>query len=410
MKSHLTHLIHCLLLGAIVGTTAALFLNGINGSIHVVWHVLPDVFDLPYHGVWIGLLGGLGIGLVQKYIGDYPKTMHETVASFKDEGRVPYRGALWKNAGAAWIVLTCGASLGPEAALISILGGMVTWIGDRLRMTEPQRLTFLQTGYAAMISTIFHAPFVSVSEAIEEELIQKTPSKWEKVQKIVYYGICTLIALVCFRGIMHLFPYTQVFSIKIPSIAWNMGVIWFIVPAVGVGIVFGLLFILLERWTDKVASNVTHPVRLALIAGLAIGLASLISPYLLFSGEHEILEFSKEASSWSIGALFLLAIGKGLLTHLCFSCGWRGGKIFPLIFSSTVIAFCLSSLSPFMPGLIITIVVTASCTVVLRQPLVTATLLLFLFPLQFFPLIILLSLGIHQLMSRYGKYLPFSIV
>ena len=34
MKPHLTHFLHCLILGAIVGLTAALFLSGINASIH----------------------------------------------------------------------------------------------------------------------------------------------------------------------------------------------------------------------------------------------------------------------------------------------------------------------------------------------------------------------------------------
>ncbi|WP_323679339.1 chloride channel protein [Exiguobacterium indicum] len=408
MKPHLTHFLHCLILGAIVGLTAALFLSGVNASIHYVWEWLPSVLDVSFYGLGVGLLGGIGIGLIQKSVGDYPKTMHETLANFKQEGRVPYRGALWKNAVAAWIVLTCGASLGPEAALISILGGMVTWIGDRLRLTEPERQSFLQTGYAAMLATIFHAPFVSVSEAIEEEPMQQTTSRWPKIQRIFYYGICTLVAFACFRFLMHLVPHDRVFAIKIPPINWNGTVIWFILPAILLGIVFGLFFLWMERVTNWVVSQVSNPILLALIAGIAIGLASMLTPYLLFSGEHEILDFTKEGSSWSIGALLLLAIGKVGLTHLCFSCGWKGGKIFPLIFSSTVLAFCLSQLSPFMPGLIVTLVVTASCAVVLRQPLVTATLLLFLFPLQFFPLILLVCLGVQQFMKYYGNHLSLS--
>lgn len=238
--------------------------------------------------------------------------------------------------------------------------------------------------------------------------MQQATSRWQKIQRIFYYGICTLVAFACFRFIMHLVPHDRVFAIKIPPITWNATVIWFILPAILLGIAFGLFFLWTERVTNWMVSRVGNPILLALIAGIAIGLASMISPYLLFSGEHDIFDFTKEGSSWAIGALLLLAIGKVGLTHLCFSCGWKGGKIFPLIFSSTVMAFCLSQLSPFMPGLIVTLVVTASCTVVLRQPLVTATLLLFLFPLQFFPLILLVCLGVQQFTKYYGNRLILS--
>lgn len=45
------------------------------------------------------------------------------------------------------------------------------------------------------------------------------------------------------------------------------------------------------------------------------------------------------------------------------------------------------SFFPYIPGLIVSIVVATSVTIILKQPLVTAALLLFLFLVQFFPAI-----------------------
>ena len=65
-------------------------------------------------------------------------------------------------------------------------------------------------------------------------------------------------------------------------------------------------------------------------------------------------------------------------------------------------AFALASVFPYTPGLLIAVSVAASCTVILKQPFVTATLLLFLFPLQFFPFILSVAVLIKQLSVRLG--------
>ncbi len=116
-----------------------------------------------------------------------------------------------------------------------------------------------------------------------------------------------------------------------------------------------------------------------------IGLLGMISPYFLFSGEHELLPLSKDCSEMSRWFLLFLAIGKVILTNLCFAFGWRGGKIFPAIFSNATIAFTMVSFFPYTPGLVVSIVVAASVTIILKQPLVTAALLLFVFSSSIFP-------------------------
>ena len=117
MKFNLVFVIYSCILGLVVGVIASLFLIAVNALIHLTWTTIPETFDSSWYPLWIGLTGGLLIGLFQKYIGDYPKTMHETLHEFQETGRVTYEGAVVKNGSAALLVLMFGASLGPEAAL-----------------------------------------------------------------------------------------------------------------------------------------------------------------------------------------------------------------------------------------------------------------------------------------------------
>ena len=53
-----------------------------------------------------------------------------------------------------------------------------------------------------------------------------------------------------------------------------------------------------------------------------------------------------------------------------------------------------------MPGLLLGILVAASITIILEKPYVSTALLIFLFPLQFFPVILVSSLGIDAVRRR----------
>lgn len=147
------------------------------------------------------------------------------------------------------------------------------------------------------------------------------------------------------------------------------------------------LFLHVVRKTEPQVDK--QPMVRALLAGLCIGLLGMVSYKFLFSGEHELLPLSESYHSLSVIALLVLAFGKTMLTHLCFDCGWRGGKIFPAILASATIGFAFVSIFPYTPGLIVGVMVAASITVILQKPLLTATLLLLLLPLQFFPAVLL---------------------
>lgn len=402
MKFNSIFLFYITVLSFFVGIVSALFLVLVNFLTHNLWETIPAILQVGnYYPLILGLIGGILVGFSQRFLGPYPHTLEETLHEFKATNAVAYKHAVTRNFFAATIVLSFGASLGPEAALSSILGGMISWLGDQMKLTLAKKEQLVNLSIGTMLSAIFHAPFIGISDSLEEELKKGYISiKWKKV---LVYGFATVFGIIGFTIINQIFPKESVLGIHIPIVIWQSKVLFLIIPAIVIGILFGYLFLTIEKISNQIAKNFNYPFILAIIAGILIGLLGMISPYFLFSGEHELLPLSKDYREMSRWFLLFLAIGKVILTNLCFAFGWRGGKIFPAIFSSATIAFTMVSFFPYTPGLIVSIVVAASVTIILKQPLVTAALLLFLFPIQFFPAIVLVCYLAQYLDSRIVK-------
>lgn len=387
-------------LSLLVGIVAGTFLTITNVLTNILWASIPQKIALPIYPVIVGIIGGILVGIIQTRIGNYPTTMHDTLKDFKQTGRVTYRNQIAKNFFSAIVVLTFGASLGPEAALAGILGGLITWVGDHLKMTIQRKEALLKLSLGTMLAAVFRAPLAGVGEVMERGERKKTIGT-KKLQRIALYAVSTGFGLIGFLAIKHLFPEESTFSLRISDgIVWKWEVVLFAPIAWIVGGLFGVLFLKLETFTDKLAARLANPMLAAIIAGILLGLFAMCSPYFLFSGEHQLLPFSRNALEQPLASLLLLGIGKAFLTNLCFSFGWRGGKIFPAIFSSTAVGFATVKFCSYMPGLLLGILVAASITIILEKPYVSTALLIFLFPLQFFPVILVSSLGIDAVRRR----------
>ena len=70
------------------------------------------------------------------------------------------------------------------------------------------------------------------------------------------------------------------------------------------------------------------------------------SAYVLFSGQDQLAPLIEGAAGWTVGALLLLALCKGLGYAIALS-GFRGGPVFPGMFIGAVGGIALSHL----PGL-----------------------------------------------------------
>ena len=83
-------------------------------------------------------------------------------------GRIEYR-FVHKATLTAIIVLIFGASLGPEAALVGIIGGLCTWVGDRFAFALKGMNELTEVGIGATLSVIFNAPLFGYLAPSENE-------------------------------------------------------------------------------------------------------------------------------------------------------------------------------------------------------------------------------------------------
>ena len=241
MRFSALFVVYSCVLGLIVGAVAAFFLLVANFFIDLVWQDIPGMVSLPFYPMIVGVVGGVLVGLLQKHLGRYPTTIEETLGEFKKNNRVSYKGRIGKNILAALVVLMFGASLGPEAALAGVVGGMITWMGDHLKITFEHKDELLKLSIGTMLATIFRAPFAGISEVFDN----KHPFKLKnKARKIGLYAISTLFGIVGFLFIEQFSPEESVFALHFSTtIQWEWQALLFAPLGWLVGGIFGWIFL-----------------------------------------------------------------------------------------------------------------------------------------------------------------------
>jgi chloride channel protein, CIC family len=220
-------------------------------------------------------------------------------------------------------------------------------------------------------------------------------------------GVGSLI----FLGLDHL-TGLGTFSLAIPGLPhvgtptgaeflWAL-VIGVIAALLGSGIRWFGLFLrsYVERWI-----LLATPVAGLAVAGLAIAFAAGTgkgSSEVLFSGQSALGPFITNSASYTVGALLLLLVCKGIAYGVSLS-GFRGGPTFPALFLGAVGGAALAHLPglPLIYG--VAMGIGAMCAVMLRLPLTSvllATVLLSSDGLQVTPLVIVAVVVAYVLSAR----------
>lgn len=396
-------IIYGLVLGGIVGVVSWAFLAIVNLGIHFIWTELPEKFNLPYWTIIVCTTGGVLVGLCQKYFGEYPRLMPEVMGEFKKNNRVEYK-TIPKALLTALIVLFSGASLGPEAALVGIVGGLSTLVGDILKWTVKGRALekyggmITEFSMEATLGIIFHAPLVGLSPLIEEN-----DSNVIKRIKTIVYSTTTAAG---FGVLMFLSRIDNRPSFIVHFQGYNIGIneIVSILPLIILGVLLGLMY----EFFGKTLHKIFHPLHnmkilKAIIGGIILGVIGTYLPYTLFSGEHEIKELVREWSTIPMYILLLSGILKLFLTEVCLSTGWRGGHIFPIIFSGTTIAYAISMIFPIDPVVTVTILTTSFASAALRNAVIVLLLLVLFFPTELIWVMLIAAFLATYLMKKWDS-------
>ncbi|WP_215143140.1 chloride channel protein [Exiguobacterium qingdaonense] len=357
---------YAVVLGIIIGLVSWAFLLVTHKGIHFVWHTIPEQFDMPFYMFLTPVLAGICIGLLQQRYGRMPRLMPEVIEERKATDRIEYR-LIGFTTLTALLVLIGGASLGPEAALVGIVGGLTTWFSERIRYVRQELGELQEVGHAVVLGIVFNAPLFGAVAAGEIE---------HKKQPM-------LNLLATLAGIGTFFLLNQLderppFIIKFPAIESPQLDIFMLIIVLG-GILLGWLYLISEHTMMRLFSNIPI-LLLTTFGGIGIGGMALLYPDLLFSGEETILEYVDDWNLIPLYTLLLFSVLKLLFTAFCLATGWRGGHIYPLLFSSFTLGYFFSLLFEIDMTLSVVLTTSALLATAMRQPLAIIVLLVLFFP------------------------------
>lgn len=370
-----------LVLAAIIGVIASfaswLFLEAVYEAQQGVYTDLPDALGFDHTPLWWSLPWLAFAGVVVAF----------AVARLPGRGgHIPANGL---NAAptqpidlpgvmlAAIAGIGLGAVVGPEAPLIALGGGLGFFAIRRIRADAPPDLQAIVAacGTFAAISFLFGSPLIAAVLLIEAAGLAGRRLPLILIPGLLAAGIGTLIeiGLGSWTGVntsaisLELLQLPDFARPDVTDFLWTIP----LAAAIAVGTV---LIFRLGRVTERVATPrpfVALPLIGLAMSGLAIAFAETTDKgvdQVLFSGQDALGPLAANAATWSLSALTLLIVFKGVAYGIAVG-GFRGGPTFPAMFLGAAAGLMASHLPGFelTPG--VAVGIGAGTVAVLRLPL-----------------------------------------
>lgn len=361
-----------LVFAAVIGVLAALttlgFLYAEHGLQKLLWDELPDALGIdphPWLAIAITTIGGLAVGLIIRFApghgGPGPAEGH----GLGDEG-IPMR-ALPGLVAAALVSLAVGASLGPEAPLLAIAAALGPWIATRVGRETLGKL-FTMAGIGSIFSLLFGSPLAATFVGLE-------------VTAITGHNLYVFIIPVLVASTAGFFGFRVLTESSLDSLATldfpaytNMdpGHVLAALLIGAAGAAAGLLVIATFRVVDGALRPLDRsPVVKATVGGLGIGLVALVAgEETLFSGEAQLEALLGSPGSETVAALILILAGKVVALSLSLATGFRGGRIFPVVFIGGTVGLTINQAIGEVPLAVAAAAGMAGATIaILRLPI-----------------------------------------
>ena len=379
-------LVFAAVLGVVVSAVAYGFLWLVGKVQHWAYTSIPKGLGFSAAPVWwplpILFLAGVLVALTIRYL---PGTGGESPLRGFKPGGAPAPELLPGILLAALATLALGAVVGPEMPLIALgAGSGVIAVRLARRDAPPQVVAVLAAaGSFAAISALLGSPLLGAFLLLEAAGLSGATLELVLVPGLLAAGIGSLVfvGLDAWTGL-------GTFSLTVPNLPYfgrpdiaDFGYALVIgVAAALLGTAIRRLGLLLKPVVER-RTFVFTPLIGLIVAGLAIGYAEATgkaSSDVLFSGESALGPLIQHSGSYSVGALILLVVCKGLGYGVSLA-SFRGGPTFPGMFIGAAGGIALSHL----PGLALVPAVAmgigAMSVVMLKLPLTSvmlATLLL----------------------------------
>jgi len=265
----------------------------------------------------------------------------------------------------------------PEAPLITIGAGLAMYTTRLVRRDAPTQLVTVlaAAGSLAAISVIFGSPIVSAVLVIEAAGLGGATLPLILIPGLIAAGVGSLV----FIGMSHWSGLsTAAYSLaplelpQFTSVAWGE-----IGSAIAMGLTGAFIAFAVMALGVRISQVVpSKPLALIPCAGLMVaGLAIVFerttdhdASQVLFSGQDALPGLVSDAGTWSVGALLMVILCKGLAWGVSMG-SFRGGPTFPAIYLGAAGGIAASHL----PGMSVTAGVAVGIVVmvvaVLKLPL-----------------------------------------
>ena len=241
---------------------------------------------------------------------------------------------------AAFVTLTTGVVLGPEAPLIGMGAGIAVFFVQRTRRDAPPQLLLVMgaAGSFAAISVIFGSPIVAAVLVIEASGLGGATLTLILIPGLIAAGIGSLvfIGMANWTG-LNTSAYSLV-PLHLPafsSVSWQ-DIGW----AIALGVAGAILTQAVRRIGLAGAGIAPKmPFVVLPLAGIVIAALAILFSHttthsaneVLFSGQDALPGLVDNPAAWSVGALLMVLLCKGLAWGASLGT-FRGGPTFPAIY------------------------------------------------------------------------------
>ena len=330
------------LLGVVLAFAALAFLGLLSGGTDL-WFTLPKDpgwFDGSLW--WVGVTAGAGVlvGVLRRVL-RVPLKLAGIFEELKDERVEP------TTAPAAVVVslvsLVGGASLGPEAALGKMGGGLGTWFSERRKLSEDLRGTNTLSGMAAAYGGLLASPIAATALVVEGA----RPKARRSVDVLVASLLSSSIAFAVYYPIA---GSTFVGIFAVPSFKYED---WQLLAGVPLGLVAGALALItvvaVGAMKKLTAPLVQRTILLPTIGGVAFGLVGVALPLTLFTGTDQLPTVISDGATLGVGLLIAVVFAKMLTFALCEATGFIGGPVLVSMFIGGTAGTAAHVLIPGLP-------------------------------------------------------------